>query len=145
MVCSPVCLFFLFLPHIYQARLPPWLSSKESTCNAGATGDMGSIPGLGRSPGGGNGNLLKYFCFENPVDRGNQWATVHGTAISSLISLTPVPAPKACRCTQHSAISLFCPVFPPGSPVWAAGRAGPGRGEGILQCCGLTCSLCPHC
>ena len=36
--------------------LPPWLSSKEYTCNAGAKGDAGSIPGLGRSPGGGHGN-----------------------------------------------------------------------------------------
>ena len=36
-----------------------WLSGKESTCNAGATGDAGSIPGPGRSPGGGHGNLLQ--------------------------------------------------------------------------------------
>ena len=43
--------------------LPLQLSSKESTCNAG---DLGSIPGLGRSPGGGNGNPLQYSCLENP-------------------------------------------------------------------------------
>ena len=41
--------------------------SKESTCNAG---DPGSIPGFGRSPGGGNGNPLQYSCLENPMDRG---------------------------------------------------------------------------
>ena len=46
--------------------LPWWLSSKESACNAGATGDAGSILGLGRSPGGGNGNSLQYSCLENP-------------------------------------------------------------------------------
>ena len=46
---------------------------KESTCNAG---DTGSIPGLGRSPGGGHGNPLQYFCQENPKDRGAWWATV---------------------------------------------------------------------
>ena len=43
---------------------------KESACNAGDTGDLGSVPGLGRSPGGGHGNLLQYSCLENPQDRG---------------------------------------------------------------------------
>ena len=38
--------------------------------NAGDTGDAGSIPGSGRSPGGGHDNPLQYFCLENPVDRG---------------------------------------------------------------------------
>ena len=56
-----------------------WLSGKESPCNAG---DSDSIPGSGRSPGEGNGNLLQYFCLENPMDRGAWWATVHGVAKS---------------------------------------------------------------
>ena len=43
-------------------------------------GDEGSIPGLGRSPGGGHGNPLQYPCLENPMDRGAWWATVHGLA-----------------------------------------------------------------
>ena len=38
---------------------------------------MGSIPGLGRSPGGEHGNPLQYSCLENPTDRGAWWATVH--------------------------------------------------------------------
>ena len=50
---------------------------KESSCNAG---DLGMIPGLGRSSGEGNGNLLQYSCLENPMDRGAWWATVHGAA-----------------------------------------------------------------
>ena len=50
--------------------LPWWLSGKESTCTAGAIGDMGSIPGKGRNPGGEHGNPLQYFCLENPMDRG---------------------------------------------------------------------------
>ena len=54
-----------------------WLSSKESTCNAGVAGDVDSIPGSGRSPGEGNGNPLQYPCLENPMDRGAWWATVH--------------------------------------------------------------------
>ena len=43
---------------------------KESFCNAGDTGDKGLIPGLGRSPGEGNGNPLLYYCLEDPMDRG---------------------------------------------------------------------------
>ena len=49
----------------------PWsLSNKESTCNAGATGDLGSIPESGGAPGEGNGKPLQYPCLENPIDRG---------------------------------------------------------------------------
>ena len=57
--------------------LPLWLSSKESTCNAGDAGDICWIPGLGKFPGGGHGNPLKYSCLENPMDRGAWQATVH--------------------------------------------------------------------
>ena len=57
--------------------LPLWLSSKETSCNAGDAGDSGSIPGSGRSPGRENGNRLQYFCLENPMDRGNWQATTH--------------------------------------------------------------------
>ena len=42
-----------------------------------STGDSGSIPGSGRSPGEGNDNLLQYCCLGNPMDRGVRWATVH--------------------------------------------------------------------
>ena len=48
----------------------------------GATGDMGSIPGLGRSPAGGNGNPLQYSCLENPMDTEAWWATAPGVAKS---------------------------------------------------------------
>ena len=50
---------------------------KQSTCSAGNAGDMGSIPGLGKSPGGWLGNPLKYSCLENPMDRGAWHATVY--------------------------------------------------------------------
>ena len=46
------------------------------------SGDPGSIPGLGRSPGEGNGNALQYSCLESPMDRGAWRATVHGVAKS---------------------------------------------------------------
>ena len=52
---------------------------KNPLANAG---DVGSIPGLGRSPEGGNGNLIQYSCQENPMDRGALRATVHGATES---------------------------------------------------------------
>ena len=51
-------------------------AGKESTCNAGDTGDAGLIPESGRFPGGGNGKLLQYSCLKNPMDRDTWWATV---------------------------------------------------------------------
>ena len=60
--------------------LPRWLSDKEPPANAG---DAGSIPGSGRSPGGGHGNLLQYSCLEKPTDRGAWQATVHRVANES--------------------------------------------------------------
>ena len=58
---------------------PGGSEDKASACKAG---DPGSIPGLGRSPGEGNGNPLQYSCLENPMDRGAWWATVHRVAKS---------------------------------------------------------------
>ena len=78
----------------YLPRAPVWVwvclplgfpggsVGKESTCNAGDLGDMSSIPGWGRSPGGGHGNPLQYSCLENPMDRGAWWAGAHGVAKS---------------------------------------------------------------
>ena len=59
-----------------------WLSGKESARNAGGSGDVGSIPGSGRSHGVGNGNPLQYSCLENVMDRGAWWAIVHGVTNS---------------------------------------------------------------
>ena len=60
----------------------PHVLDKESACNAGDTRDTGSVAELGRFPGGGNGNLLWYFCLENPMDRGVWQTTVHRVAKS---------------------------------------------------------------
>ena len=58
--------------------LPGWPSSKESTCDVQDTGDAtSSIPGSGRSPGGGHGNHFSILALENPMDRGAWQATVH--------------------------------------------------------------------
>ena len=53
------------------------LEVKNPPANAGDIRDVGSIPGMGRSPGGGHGNPLQYSCLENPMDKGACQATVH--------------------------------------------------------------------
>ena len=55
---------------------------KEYTCNVRHTGDVGSVPVSGRSPGGENSNPLQYSCLGNPMDRGGWWATIHGVTKS---------------------------------------------------------------
>ena len=60
---------------------------KNSPAN---TGDTGSIPGSGISPGGGNGNPLQYSCLENPKDRGTWWATIHGVAKLDMTELARI-------------------------------------------------------
>ena len=62
---------------IIQFLFPRSSVGKESACSAG---DLGWIPGSGRSPGEGNGNPLQCSCLENPMDRGAWWATVSGVA-----------------------------------------------------------------
>ena len=69
----------LNLKRISTLSFPGGSEDKASACSAG---DLGSIPGLGRSPGEGNGNPLQYSCLENPMDRGAWRATVHGVAKS---------------------------------------------------------------
>ena len=69
--------FTLFDTYITKLGFPGGSDVKESVCNAG---DLGSIPGLGRSPGEGNGNPLQYSCLENSMDRRAWWAMVHGVA-----------------------------------------------------------------
>ena len=61
---------------------------KNLRANAGDVKDAGSIPGLGRSPGGENGNPFRYSCLENPMDRGAWKATVPGAEESDMTDMT---------------------------------------------------------
>ena len=70
------------------------LSHKESSCHARDARDSSSIPGLGRSPGGGNGNPLQYSCLKSPMDRGAWWTTAPGVAATEH---TPPFTEKFCR------------------------------------------------
>ena len=72
---------------------PGGASGIESTCKAGDTRDMGSIPGSGRFPGEENGNPLQYSCLGNSKDRGAWWATVQGIAESETTEHTHTLSP----------------------------------------------------
>ena len=69
------CRVELLPGYLMNTSFPGGLVGKESACN---TGDPGSIPGWGRSPGERNGYPLQYSCLGNPLDKGAWWATVHG-------------------------------------------------------------------
>ena len=58
----------------------PWASLVVQAESAHNVGELGSVSGLGRSPGGGHSNPLQNSCLENPMDRGAWWATVHGVS-----------------------------------------------------------------
>ena len=78
-------------------------AGKESACNAG---DLGSIPGLGSSPGGGRGNLLQYSCLENPMDRG-AWLGC-SSSFSGLQRVGHDWASAQHTCDGHCPPPLFC-------------------------------------
>ena len=75
------CLCHMLRQYTEVQGFPGSSVSKESACSAG---DPGSIPGLGRSPGEGNGNPLQYSCLKNLMDRGAWWAIVHGSQESDV-------------------------------------------------------------
>ena len=89
-----------------------WLRGKESTCNAG---DMGSIPGLGRSPGGGHGNPPQYSCLENPMDRGAWQAQVHRVAKSWTQLKRLSTAHRRFKHYQSICLSKYSQNIPPNS------------------------------
>ena len=80
---NPCLLFFLYCTYslnfgamLYNMGFPGGSDGKESSCNVG---DLGLIPGWGKSPGEGHGNPLQYSCLDNPMERGAWWTTVHGS------------------------------------------------------------------
>ena len=96
--------------------LPWWLSSKESTCNAG---DTDSTPGSVRAPAEENGNPFSYSCLENPMDRGAWWATVHGvTRVKHDLATKPPPPLEQLLLANYATVSphifleLMCRQLP---------------------------------
>ena len=82
---------------VTEKGFPGGSVSEEYACNAG---DLGSIPGLGRSLGGGHGNPLQYSSLENPMDRGAWWATVHDITDGMTEQLST-------HVTENAFISIF--------------------------------------
>ena len=89
-----------------------------------SAGDLGSIPGSGRSPGEGNGNPLQYSCLENPIDGGAWWAIVHGVTKSrtqrsdftfTFLLIVKIVKYFHNRCPRN--ISLISPVSPFPGPL----------------------------
>ena len=76
-----------------ESMIQASLLAQESTCQMQETQETGSIPGLGRSPGEGNGNPLQYSCLGNPMDRGARQATVHGVTRVGHGLVTKPPPP----------------------------------------------------
>ena len=118
---------------------------------------MGSVPGSGRSPGGGNGNLLQYSCLENPMDRGAWQATVHGAAESRTQwrdrAHTHAQTSWGLTTLTHQRNLRpggYCSAPPPGAPGSAHGpalgregghtgpRLGESLGAGVRSCPPLT-------
>ena len=102
------------------------LDGEEFACRAG---DLSSIPGWGRSLGGGNGNTPQYSCLENPMYRGGSGAAVHGVTKSQtglrdqqLCYVTSVVSNPLCLCGRQPT-RLPCPWDPPGKNTGAGCHA----------------------
>ena len=106
--------FPIYVPKLIISRSPVLQGfaggsdSKESTSNVG---DLGFIPGLGRSPGGGHGHPLQCSCLENPMDRRAQWATVHGVAKKELDTTEQISTHLFCQ-EEGKAYWLFFTASP---------------------------------
>ena len=91
-----------------DSRFPWWISSKESTWNAGSSENMGSIPGSQRSPGGGHSNPIQYSCLENPMDRGVWQAVVCSIAKLDATNSSQIKNPPAKQEMQETWVQSLC-------------------------------------
>ena len=100
-----------------STRSFPGGTSDKEPANAGDIRDAVPIPGLGRSPGGGHGNLLQYSCLENPMDRGAWWPTIHRVTKSQTqlkwlsTRSTGIKSPFASASLRGTKLTLLCKLF----------------------------------
>ena len=94
---------FKYLP----TRGFPMVKWQSPPASAGDTGDDGSIPGSGRSPGGGNDNPLQYSCLGSPMDRGAWQATVHEVAKSDTTEQLSTHTLSHLNCCQMHSLTVF--------------------------------------
>ena len=95
------------MDHMVILGLPWWLRGKESTCNEG---DLGSIPGSGRSSGEGHSNPLQCSCLKNPVSRGVWQATGHNVAELDMTKATEHAALMVIVCLIFCSVQFNCSV-----------------------------------
>ena len=108
---------------------------KNLPANAAEARDTGSIPGLGRSPGGGNGNPLQYSCLENSMDTGAWWAAVHGVT-KSWTELSTNICMYACTYFNQYYTDLKepqSPLVPTKHNFWELGNDSEAGTAGLLQ------------
>ena len=108
-------------------KVPDSTVIKNPSANAGDVKDVGLTPGLGRSPGEGNGSPLQHSCLENPVDGGAWWATVHGAVKSRprLSDFTSLPFTLLYCCQPSSYFPRHHPDLCSGFSTSVAGRIVP--------------------
>ena len=111
--------------HLYFRSFLDGSGVKNLPSNTGYTGDVGSVPGLGRSPGGENGNPHQYSCLKNPIDRGAWRAAVHGIAESDMAEQLSTRACMRAHTHTHmffSNLSFMCYlatfIGPTSSIIW---------------------------
>ena len=98
---------------------------KKPPANEGDMRDAGSVPGSGRSPGGGHGNSLQYSCLENPMDRGGWWATFPGVAKSQT---------QLNRLSMHACMLRPWALWFPGRRAhWLGSQSDSGQTLGVAQ------------
>ena len=90
---------FSYLPLSIYKKGVPGAVVKNLPVNAGDLGNVSFVSGLGRSPGGGNGNPFQYSCLENSTDRGAWWTTVHGVTKES--DMTELLSTHTCKKNLH--------------------------------------------
>ena len=97
--------FFYLRTELKYVGFPGGTRGKQSACQCRRRRDLGSVPGLGRSPGGGQSDPPQYSCPENPMARGPWWATVHGVAESDTTERLSTHALQRCprKAEAHSA------------------------------------------
>ena len=103
-MCTHTHTLFFFI------GIPRWLGGKVSIDGGRDAGDAGSVSGWGRSPGGGSGNTLQYFCQENSIDRGAWQATVHGVTKSQTGATEHILSTRARAHTHTLFFRFFFPL-----------------------------------
>ena len=145
-ILNIICIFLVVTTFLLRCHLYSWASQvtlvvKNPPAN---TGDWGSIPESGRSPGGGNGSPLQYSCLENPTDRRAWWATVHEVAkrqtwLTEYIQFITIFETFLSNWSLSWTHKLFILEYLPPTTTTAAAAAAAAAAAKSLQSCPTLC------